>query len=195
MLNRNLTHSILATRSFQVRRGVACLTVLVLLCTGSKSQTPSEAKSDLSRPSVHAVHVLGFANSRNNATGNLKIERDALQFQRDGSPIAEVNLSFIQEIFVEDEDKQVGGMAMTLGKAAVPYGGGRVVSLFSHKKYDVLTLEYLDSSGGLHDAIFQLNKGQGQILKTDLIANGAHASSTNDRTAPQSALEIKHEQK
>jgi len=82
-----------------------------------------------------------------------------------------------------------------LGKAAVPYGGGRVVSLFSHKKYDVLTLEYLDSGGGLHNAIFQLNEGQGQIFKTDLIANGAHTSSTNDRIAPQSALEIKHEDK
>jgi hypothetical protein len=104
-------------------------------------------------------------------------------------------MSAIHGIFVEDEDKQVGGMAMTLGKAAVPYGGGRVVSLFSHKKYDVLTLEYLDSSGGLHNAIFQLNKGQGQILKTDLIGYGAHASSANDRTAPQSALEIKHEDK
>ena len=70
----------------------------------------------------------------------------------------------IQDIFVEDEDKQVGGTAMMLGKAAVPYGGGRVVSLFAHKKYDILTLEYLDSSGGLHDAIYQLNKGQGQFL-------------------------------
>jgi hypothetical protein len=29
---------------------------------------------------------------------------------------------------------------MMLGKAAVPYGGGRVVSLFSHKKYDSLTI-------------------------------------------------------
>jgi hypothetical protein len=195
-LNRNLKPSIHATLiSFHVRKAVACLTVLVSLCTGSKSQTPSEVKSQPSGSSFHVTHVLGFEGSRHNATGDLRIQRDALQFQRDGSPIAQVNLSSIQEIFVEDEDKQVGGMAMTLGKAAVPYGGGRVVSLFSHKKYDVLTLEYLDSSGGLHNAIFQLNKGQGQILKTDLIANGAHASSTNDRTAPQSALEIKHEDK
>jgi hypothetical protein len=161
----------------------------------SKSQTPSEVKSQPLGSSFHVTHILGFEGSRHNATGDLRIQRDALQFQRDGSPIAQVNLSSIQEIFVEDEDKQVGGMAMTFGKAAVPYGGGRVVSLFSHKKYDVLTLEYLDSSGGLHNAIFQLNKGQGQILKTDLKANGAHASSTNDRTATQSAFEIKHEHK
>ena len=33
---------------------------------------------------------------------------------------------------------------MKIGKAAAPYGGGRVVSLFAHKKYDTLTLEYVD---------------------------------------------------
>ena len=34
---------------------------------------------------------------------------------------------------------------MKLGKAAAPFGGGRVVSLFAHKKYDTLTLEYVDN--------------------------------------------------
>jgi hypothetical protein len=83
-----------------------------------------------------------------------------VQFQRDGSPTAQVNVSSIQDIFVEDEDKQVGGTAMTLGKTAARYGGGRVVSLFAHKKYDFLTVEYLDNNGGFHDAIFQLDKGK-----------------------------------
>jgi len=54
---------------------------------------------------------------------------------------------------------------MMLGKAAVPFEGGRVVSLFSHKKYDSLTVEYLDSNGGFHGAIFRLSKGQGQTFK------------------------------
>jgi hypothetical protein len=53
---------------------------------------------------------------------------------------------------------------MTVGKVAAPYGGGRVVSLFSHKKYDTLTVEYVDDNGGLHGAIFQLTKGQAQAL-------------------------------
>jgi hypothetical protein len=34
---------------------------------------------------------------------------------------------------------------MTLAKTAAPYGGGRVVSLFAHKKFDFLTVEYLDT--------------------------------------------------
>ncbi len=63
---------------------------------------------------------------------------------------------------------------MMLGKAAVPFGGGRVVSLFSHKKYDSFTVEFLDSNGGLHGAIFRLSKGQGGSFKKNSIANGAH---------------------
>jgi len=48
---------------------------------------------------------------------------------------------------------------MTLGEAAAPFGGGRVVSLFAHKKYDTLSLEYVDTDGGIHGAIFQPKEG------------------------------------
>ena len=106
-----------------------------------------------------------------------------------------MNISSIQDIFVEDEDKQVGGTAMTVAKTAAPYGGGRLVSLFAHKKCDILTVEYLDNNGGFHGAIFQLGKGQGQTFKKDLVANGAHFSPPDDRATEQSAPEIKHENK
>lgn len=131
------------------------------------------------------MHVLGFESARHNATGDLKIKGDAVQFQWNGTT-AQVNITSIQDIFLEDEDTQVGGTAMTLGKTAVPYGGGRVVSLFAHKKYDILTVEYRDNKGGLHGAIFELAKGQGQTFKKDLVANGVHVSSADDRSTPQS---------
>jgi len=85
---------------------------------------------------------------------------------------------------------------MMLGKTAVPFGGGRVVSLFSHKKYDSLAIEYLDSSGGFHGAIFRLTKGQGQTFKNDLIARGAHITPSEDSTPTQSSPEepLKSEQ-
>jgi hypothetical protein len=104
-----------------------------------------------------------------------------------------VKIGSIQDIFVEDEDRQVGGTAMTLAKTAAPYGGGRVVSLFAHKKYDFFTVEYLDRNGGFHGAIFQLEKGQGQTFQKDLVANGAHISSPDDRATTQSTPEVEHE--
>jgi hypothetical protein len=195
-MNRNSIPSRqISVTSRQVGRGLACLTLLLSLCAGSICQTQSEAQSPVPGAAIHVTHVLGFEGARHNATGDLKIQGDAVQFQRDGSPTAQVNISSIQDIFVEDEDKQVGGAAMTLGKTAAPYGGGRVVSLFAHKKYDFLTVEYLDNSGGLHGAIVQLNKGQGQAFKNDLIAHGARISSPDDRATTQSTPEVKHENK
>jgi hypothetical protein len=179
--------------SLQVGHGLAHLTLLLSLCAASIGQAQSEAQTPVPGSTIHVTHVLGFDDARHNATGNLKIQDGALQFQRDGSPAAQVKISSIQDIFVADEDKQVGGTAMTLGKTAAPFGGGRVVSLFAHKKYDVLTVEYLDNSGGFHGAIFQLNKGQGQSIKKNLVANGAHISSRDDRVNTQGTPEVKHE--
>jgi hypothetical protein len=179
----------------QVGYGLACLTLLLSLCARSIGQIQSEAQSPVPGSAIHVTHVLGFEGARHNATGDLKIQGDAVQFQRDGSPTAQVNISSIQDIFVEDQDKQVGGTAMTLGKAAAPFEGGRVVSLFAHKKYDFLTVKYLDNNGGFHGAIFQLDKGQGQTFKQDLVANGAHISSPDNRATTQSTPEVTHENK
>src|SRR5947209_3034026 len=76
-----------------------------------------------------------------------------------------------------------------------PFGGGRVVSLFAHKKYDNLSLEYVDAAEGIHGAIFQLTKGQGELLKNELIAQGATISSRQDHSTKQSATEARHENK
>jgi len=168
--------------SLQVGHGLACLTLLLSLCARSIGQTPSEAQNPASGSAIHVTQVLGVEGAKHNATGDLKIQGGVMQFQHEGSTAAQVSISSIQDIFVEGGDKQVGGTAMTLGKAATPFGGGRVVSLFAHKKYDFLTIEYLDNNGGFHGAIFQLT-------------NGAHISSPDDRATTQSPTEVKHENK
>jgi hypothetical protein len=172
-----------------------CVAVILWLCTGSMGRAQSRAQNPLPGPTIHATHVLGFVGLRHNVAGNLAIEGDAVKFQNDGGLTAKIKLSSIQDIFVEDEDRQVGGTAMMLGKAAVPFGGGRVISLFAHKKYDFLTVEYLDNSGGFHGAIFQLDKGHARSFKKDLIANGACKSCRDDRTTTQSTPEVQHEYK
>jgi hypothetical protein len=64
-----------------------------------------------------------------------------------------------------------------------------VVSLFSHKKYDSLTIEYLDSNGGFHGAIFRLARGQGEAFRNMLIAHGAQISRSEDPAPAQNAPE------
>jgi len=125
----------------------------------------------------------------------LSVQDDSLQFQQNGKPGAQVKIGSVRDVFLGAESKQVGGLPMTLGKTAAPFGGGRVVSLFAHKKYDTLTLEYVDADEGIHGAIFQLAKGQGELVKNELIAQGVTISSRQDQSTKESATEAKHENK
>ena len=129
-----------------------------------------------SSPVLRASAVLGVEGVANNSMGELSIQDDAFVFSRREGPTVRMPLSAIQGAFLSQEDKQVGGMPMALGRAATPYGGGRVIGLFAHKKYDFVTLEYFDSNGGFHGTIYQLNKGQGQVLADELGAKGVHVS-------------------
>ena len=145
--------------------------------------------------SVQVTHLLGFPNTKSNCNGTLSIQDNVLQFQQKGKPGAQVSTASIRNLFLGEESKQVGGLPMKLGKAAAPYGGGRVVSLFAHKKYDTLTLEYVDSDGGVHGAIFQVLKGQGEMLKDELLARGVSFGSGEDQPTTQSTAEVTRENK
>jgi hypothetical protein len=176
-------------------RGLICLTLLLWLTPGATGQARRKADGSVATTAIRATHVLGFEGVRRNANGELRIQGDAVQFQRSGSPASLVSISSIQNIALGEESKQLGGVPMMLGKAAVPFGGGRVVSLFSHKKYDSFTVEYLDSKGGLHGAIFRLSKGQGDSFKKNLVANGAHVALLSDRATKQHTPEGTNESK
>jgi hypothetical protein len=169
----------------------------LLICyTLTASAQNGTQRGDASAPfSVRATHLLGFENAKSNCNGTLSIQKDAVQFQPGGKTVAEVKIDSVRDVFLGGESKQVGGLPMTLGKAAAPFGGGRVVSLFAHKKYDIVTLEYLDTDGGIHGAIFQLDKGQGEVLRNELSNHGVSVTSHQDQTATQGSAEVSHENK
>src|SRR6202166_5380524 len=169
----------------------------VLICCGLAApaqQITQQGKTSASF-STRATHLLGFANASNNSTGTLSMQDDLLQFQQNGMPGANVKIASVRYVLLGAESKQVGGLPMTLGKTAAPFGGGRVVSLFAHKKYDTLTLEYVDADEGIHGAIFQLTKGQPELVKNELIARGVTISSRQDQTTKERATEARHENK
>jgi hypothetical protein len=145
--------------------------------------------------SVRATHLLGFPNTKNDCKGTLSTQDNLLQFQQSGKPVTQVDIASVRHIFLGEESMQVGGLPMKIGKAAAPYGGGRVVSLFAHKKYDTLTLEYVDSDGGVHGAILRVTKGQGQLVRNELLARGASSSPGEGRATNQNSPGGTHEDK
>ena len=173
----------------RISRILACLTLVICGVTGVKAQNQSPADTSNASGTLRVRHVLGFENISNNAQGDLSIQGADLRFQKtQGSP-AQVAIGSIQNVTIGQEDRQVGGVPLTLVKTAAPYGGGRVMSLFSHKKFDSLTVEYLDANGGFHGAIFQLNKGQGQVLGSELEAKGVHVTLPAPAISKQSTQE------
>ena len=178
----------LDARHARLRFGFGFLLLLIWSLASAHAQ--DAVKVDPQAPqNIKATHLLGFEDVKGNSSGTLSIQNGALQFQKDDKPAVQVKVSSIQGVFLGEQSKQVGGVPMTLGKAAVPFGGGRVVSLFSHKKYDTVTLDYVDADGGAHGAIFQLEKGQGEILKTQLAGAGIHTSPGADSTVKDQAVD------
>ena len=165
---------------------VLCFTV------GLMSQEGDQAKAPVSVSAVQASAIFGFEGISNNTNGELSIQGDNLVFRPPQGPISRIPIGSIQGVFLSHEDKEVGGTPLALGRAATPFGGGRAIGLFAHKKYDFLTLDYLDSDGGFHGAICQLNKGQGHAFGSELETKGIHVTGLKD-DAPR--LETKNEAK
>jgi len=181
--------------SLIVRLALVLPTLLIWCSTAAIAQTSGGSGSLTAPFTMRVTHLLGFENAKNNANGTLSIQNTALQFQKNGQAAVQIEIASVQDAFLGEQSKQVGGVPMTLGKAAAPFGGGRVVSLFAHKKYDTVTLEYVDANGGLHGAIFQLKKGQGEVLRNKLAAKGAHISNADDKLPKQSNAEVTNENK
>jgi hypothetical protein len=193
-MNRNAA-SVLTSDRHILTNLLACLSLLLCCGTAMLAQDSSGPAKPAADSVIRVSHVLGFESIANNAQGKLSTQDSTLQFQNgDGTATAHISIGSIQDIILGEQDKEIGGTPMMLGKAAVPYAGGRVISLFAHKKYDIVTLEYVDSNGGFHGAIFQLNKGRGQTLMDQLVAQGAHVKPLPP-TAPPAATEVKNESK
>jgi hypothetical protein len=171
---------------------VALLTILVIGSSATLVAENDKQPAGVILPlSVHVTHLLGFEGIKNNVHGTLTVKDGSLALYAGGILAAEVKLSSVRSISLGEESKQVGGVPMTLGKAATPYGGGRVISLFAHKKYDTLAVEYSDTNGGMHGAIFQLQKGEGRVLRNELVAKGAHAGGNDAQSTAEAGNEGK----
>jgi len=162
------------------------LILLIGCAVGALAQNTSQTTTVTTPFSAQVTHLLGFGTAPRNAKGTLSIQDNALQFQKEGKPAMEVKIASVQDVCLGDQSRQVGGVPMTLTKAAVPFGGGRVVSLFAHKNYDTVSLQYVDESGAVHGAIFELSKGQGEILRKELVAKGVRVSQNEDAATKQS---------
>jgi len=121
---------------------------------------------------VKAVQLIGLSGVKQDAKGTLAVENGNLHFVH-AKTNADVSISSIQDVVTgDDTQRSVGGTVGVMSMAA-PYGGGRFLSLF-RKKVDTLTIQYRDVDGALHGALFTMPVGASDVIKTELVAQGAH---------------------
>jgi hypothetical protein len=179
--------------ALHVDRLIGCsLLAVAALLLGPRTPLAGQQSGASSISAVSTIpdttHVLGLENIKRGAKGRLAIASDTLRFDV-GPATAEVSIASIQGVFTDQDSKQlVSGKKGTVARLAMPYGSGRVLSLFASEKIDFLTLEYRDSNGGLHGVIFTLPKGQAPPVKRQLVELGAHAGMPPEAPAePQTA--------
>ena len=118
--------------------------------------------------------VIGGDTIKNNSKVTLSVVGSSLRVATKKTTV-DVQAPSILDISTNEDRRQDITGAAKFATMAIPYGGGRVLSLFSHG-VDVLTLEFTDSDGGYHGAVFVLAQGQAAPIKKQLVAMGAKAS-------------------
>ena len=142
-----------------------------------------------------AVQITGLVGVKTNTSGNLTLENGTLQFASSGAKVS-VPIHSVEDVITENDSQRV--FRGTLGTLTMfaPYGGGRFLSLF-RSKIDTLTIQYRDTDGGLHGAVFTMPLGKADPFKKDLVSQGARTSipmqddSGSSKAKPEAAKEKK----
>lgn len=155
----------------------------------------SGANAQQSPTAVDAVQLTGLPGVKENAKGKLSVGNGNLHFTSSKTN-SDVSATSIQDVVTGADSQKAVGKTIGILSMAAPYGGGRVVSLF-RKKIDTLTVEYRDVDGAFHGVIFTMPLGTADVIKQQLIAQGAHTtiSAEGARSAQASPSTSPKEQK
>ena len=152
--------------------GLMRVLCVVLLMIFSSFVVPGNAQQPA--PATKVVQVMGLAGVKNNTGGRLALESGNLRFSHEQAKVDVAATSVEDVITGNDSQRLVHGTLGTLTMFA-PYESGRFLSLF-RTKLDTLTIKYRDTDGGLHGAVFTMAAGKAEVLKKELLAQGAHTS-------------------
>src|SRR5208283_308828 len=159
-------------------RGLFLLGVVAFFISITKlarSQTSITSPAAASVVQTDVKLVIGSDTIKNNSKVTLSVVGSTLHAATKKATM-DVGAASIVDITTNEDSRQDITGAAKLATMAIPYGGGRVLSLFSHG-VDELTLEFKDANGGFHGAVFVLpHQGEAAPFKKQLVAMGAKAS-------------------
>lgn len=102
-----------------------------------------------------AQHVYGLPEAKPNEKGTLALSATDLTFTGKTGNLAILRKDLIA-VSVGNQRVEMWGMKGRLLRMAIPDGGGLAAAAFMHHRVSVLTVEFSDSKGGYHGAVFYL---------------------------------------
>jgi len=145
-------------------------------------------EADPSQAPVKATLVIGATGVKDNSNGSLTLEKGNLHFVHAKDTVDIPAPSITDLITGSDSQRVIRGTAGTISMFG-PYGSGRFLSLF-RSKLDTLTLQYRDPDGGLHGLIFTMSVGHAELLKRELVAQGAHTTVETQKSSEQGTSKV-----
>jgi len=161
---------------------VAFLTVSACQLSAQQdvSRIPSEGNKQWR--SGLTVHLVGYEDIPKGDSGIVEITSRDVAFVR-GEEEVRLSRSQIISAAEDDERRETGGAAGKIVRFAVPYGGGALIGAFSQKQVGLLTLDYIDMSGGLHSAVFIMSKADATVAADQLALDAlVHPSTVHTAT-------------
>lgn len=154
-----------------------CFVAMIALAASGFAQQSTGATGAATDAPVKVTAVKGLTGIKDNTQGTLTIGDGSMHFAHEALKSG-LDTHSIEDVVTGDDSQRV--IRGTLGTLSwfVPYGGSRFLALF-RTKLDSVTIKYRDADGGLHGAIFTMPVGQAEVIKKDLLAQGARTTVTD----------------
>jgi hypothetical protein len=139
----------------------------------TRSSSPA-TEAPQHQTSKKSTAIIGLDGVKEKTAGTLNVEDGKLCFVHSGNK-SQIPAAAIEEVVTgEDSQRVIRGTLGTLSMFA-PYESGRAISML-RSKIDNLTIQYRDDDGGLHGVLFTMPVGAAELIKQELITQGAHTT-------------------
>lgn len=125
--------------------------------TGVPSDGPPSQVMEWNAANVQ--HVYGLPDAKAKDRGALTVSADGLSFTGKASRSV-IPLSSIMAVSAGNERVELWGVKGRLLRMAIPNGGGLAAATVMHHKVNMLTVEFSDSRGAYHGAVFVLSTNE-----------------------------------
>lgn len=111
--------------------------------------------------SSNAQHVYGLPDTKPNDRGTLRVDAQGLSFAGKSANFF-VQWHSVITLSAGNEQVELWGGKGRILRMLIPFSGGLAVAAVTHHRVDELTVEFRDSKGGYHGAVFLLPDGEAQ---------------------------------